>query len=382
MRNHGRFVAWNVLPAAALLISSAGAGAQEQGLEEVVVTGIRESLRQSIEIKRNSEQIVDSIASESLGKFPDTNIAESLQRITGVSIDRSGGEGQAVTVRGFGPQFNTVLLNGRRIVSDTGARSFNFDVLPAELISRVDVYKSTPATLEEGGIGSTIVLHTPRPRDIDRFRSILSAKALYEDLSENWTPEVFGMVSNTFADDRAGWLLSASYQKRENRSERILMDGVLTAPRDSMALIAADLAAQGFAPEDQFFVPQNLNISPVDEERERTNVNATFQYAFTDALELTVDAMYGRFNVFTETNALTFFVTPSIITNAVFDENRVATQLTQTVDAAVDYTRSERDRPTDPYASGINRRPPDRFPGHALACGARLLVVAHQVRRR
>src|SRR5688572_3870390 len=79
-------------------------------LEEVVVTGIRSSLRRSMEIKRSSGEIVDSIASESLGKFPDTNIAESLQRITGVSIDRSGGEGQAVTVRGFGPEFNTVLL--------------------------------------------------------------------------------------------------------------------------------------------------------------------------------------------------------------------------------------------------------------------------------
>src|SRR5258708_25304799 len=112
--------------------------AQDGSLEEVIVTGIRSSLRQAMEIKRNSDVIVDSIASESLGKFPDTNIAESLQRITGVSIDRSGGEGQAITVRGFGPQFNTVLLNGRRIVSDTGARSFNFDVLPAELISRVD----------------------------------------------------------------------------------------------------------------------------------------------------------------------------------------------------------------------------------------------------
>jgi TonB-dependent receptor len=132
------------------------------------------------------------------------------------------------------------------------------------------------------------------------------------------------------------------------------MDGVLTAPRDSLTLIAADLAAQGFAPEDQFFIPQNLNISPIDEERERTNVNATFQYAFTDDLELTVDAMYGSFSVFTETNALTFFVTPSIITSAQFDENRVATQLTQTVDAAVDYTRSERDRPTDSYSSGVN----------------------------
>jgi iron complex outermembrane recepter protein len=323
-------------------------------LEEVVVTGIRSSLRQAMEIKRNSEQIVDSIASESLGKFPDTNIAESLQRITGVSIDRSGGEGQAVTVRGFGPQFNTVLLNGRRIVSDTGQRSFNFDVLPAELISRVDVYKSATAELEEGGIGSTITLHTPRPLEIGQFKSIFAAKALYEDLSENVTPEVFGMISDTFADNRAGVLVSASYQKRKNRIERILMDGILTAPRDSLTLIAQDLAAAGYSADDQFFIPQNLNISPLDEDRERTNLNATFQYQIADNLKLTLDGMYDEFNVNTQSNALTFFVTPSIITSATFNENRVATSLTQTVDAATDFTRAVRDRPTDTYATGLN----------------------------
>lgn len=327
---------------------------QGESLEEVVVTGIRSSLRQAMEIKRNSDQIVDSIASESLGKFPDTNIAESLQRITGVSIDRSGGEGQAVTVRGFGPAFNTVLLNGRRIASDTGARSFNFDVLPAELISRVDVYKSATALLQDGGIGSTILLHTPRPLDIGQFKSIFSAKALYEDLSGNTTPEVFGMISDTFMDGRVGLLLSASYQKRENRSERIITDGYLTAPRDSMTLIADDLAAQGFSADDQFFIPQNVNVSPVDEDRERTNVNATFQYRLADNLNLTLDGMYDKFKVFTESNTLGFFVTPSIITAAQFDENRTATSVTQTVNAAIDFIRAVRDRPTDIYAGGLN----------------------------
>ena len=327
---------------------------QGQDLEEVVVTGIRSSLRQAMEIKRDSDQIVDSIASESLGKFPDTNIAESLQRITGVSIDRSGGEGQAVTVRGFGPEFNTVLLNGRRLASDTGARSFNFDVLPAELISRVDVYKSATSLLQEGGIGSTILLHTPRPLDLGEFKSILSAKALYEDLSENTTPELFGMISNTFADGRLGLLASASYQKRENRSERILTDGYLTAPRDSMELIADDLAAQGYSADDQFFIPQNLNISPVDEDRERINFNTTLQYQIAGNLRLTVDGMYDKFSVQTEANTLGFFVTPSIITNAQFDGNRTATSITQTLDAAIDYIRAVRDRPTDIYAGGLN----------------------------
>jgi iron complex outermembrane recepter protein len=336
-------------PAAAQSTAAPG-----QELEEVIVTGIRSSLRQAMEIKRDSDQIVDSIASESLGKFPDTNIAESLQRITGVSIDRSGGEGQAVTVRGFGPEFNTVLLNGRRLASDTGARSFNFDVLPAELISRVDVYKSATALLQEGGIGSTILLHTPRPLDLGEFKSIVSAKALYEDLSENTTPEIFGMISDTFADGRIGLLASASYQKRENRAERILTDGYLTAPRDSMTMIAGDLAAQGYSADDQFFIPQNLNVSPVDEDRERINFNTTLQYQIAGNMRLTVDGMYDKFNVFTEANSLGFFVTPSIITAAQFDGNRTATSITQTIDAAVDFTRSVRDRPTDIYAGGLN----------------------------
>jgi iron complex outermembrane recepter protein len=327
---------------------------QGEVLDEVVVTGIRGSLARATEIKRNSDQIVDSIASESLGKFPDSNIAESLQRISGVSIDRSGGEGQAVTVRGFGPQFNTVLLNGRRIASDTGARSFNFDVLPAELISRVDVYKSAAANLEEGGIGSTIMLHTPRPLDINGFKAITSARALYEDLSDEVTPQVFGMISNRFAEGRFGALLSASYQERENRVERFLTDGYLTASRDSMTLIASDLAAQRYAAEDQFFIPQNLNISPVAEHRERTNINATLQFQPTENLRLTVDGMYDEFTVSSESDTLGFFVTPSIITGAQFDENRTATQITQTVDAAIDFVRSERDRPTDTYATGLN----------------------------
>jgi len=323
-------------------------------VDEVVVTGIRGSLARAIEIKRNSDQIVDSIASESIGKFPDSNIAESLQRISGVSIDRSGGEGQSVTVRGFGPQFNTVLLNGRRIVSDTGARSFNFDVLPAELISRVDVYKSAAANLDEGGIGSTIMLHTPRPLDIDGFKAITSVRGLYEDLSGKVTPQAFGMISNNFADGRFGALLSVSYQERENRIERFLTDGYLTAPRDSMTLIASDLAAQGYAADDQFFLPQNLNISPVAEHRERLNLNTTLQFQATDRLRLTLDGMYDKFTVKSESDTLGFFVTPSIITAADFDDNRTATAITQTVDAAVDFIRSERDRPTDTYATGLN----------------------------
>ena len=334
--------------------ASAQSASQETSMEEVLVTGIRSSLQQAMDIKRDSDAMVDSIASESLGKFPDTNIAESLQRITGVSIDRSGGEGQSVTVRGFGPQFNTVLLNGRRQVSDTGARSFNFDNLPAELVSRVDVYKSAQARLQSGGIGSTIVMHTPRPLDIGSFKAVGSAKMLHEDLSGESTPELFGMVSNTFADGRMGALLSVTYEERKNRIERFLTDGILTAPRDGLTLIADDLADQGYSADDQFFIPQVLNISPIDEQRERININSTFQFQATDDLTFTLDAMFNDFDVQTQSNTLTFFVTPSIITDATFDENRTATTFTQNQNAATDFTMAERSRPSESQAFGFN----------------------------
>ena len=121
-------------------------------VEVIQVKGIRSSLKASMLDKKASNVVSDGIKAEDLGKFPDLNVAESLQRITGVAIDRDGGEGQAVTIRGFGPQFNTVLVNGRQIASETQGREFNFDVLAAEQIVGADVYKSTTASMQEGGI--------------------------------------------------------------------------------------------------------------------------------------------------------------------------------------------------------------------------------------
>ena len=113
-----------------------------EDVEVIAVTGIRSSLRSSMLDKKASNVVTDGIKAEDLGKFPDLNVAESLQRITGVAIDRSGGEGQAVTIRGFGPQFNTVLVNGRQIATDSAGREFNFDVLAADQITGADIYKS------------------------------------------------------------------------------------------------------------------------------------------------------------------------------------------------------------------------------------------------
>ena len=151
---------------------------------EIVVTGIRASLREAMNIKRNAEGVVDAISAEDMGKFPDSNLAELLQRITGVSIDRNNGEGQYVTVRGFGPEFNLVTLNGRTMptstlgdgVSAPSSRAFDFGNLASEGIPAVEVYKTGRAAIPSGGIGSTINIRTTRPLDAPGFKGSVSAK--------------------------------------------------------------------------------------------------------------------------------------------------------------------------------------------------------------
>ncbi len=199
-------------------------------IQEVVVTGLRQSLETSMTIKRDSLGIVDAISPEDIGKLPDTNLAESLQRITGVSIDRSGGEGAFVTVRGFGPEFNTVLLNGRQIATPTdpsqaSGRAFSFDTLASELISGVEVFKSSVAHLQSGGVGSAINIRTARPFDYRGFKFSASGDINYEDNSDESSPDAAFLVTDTFFDGRLGILASGSYQRRKDRLNQAQTDG-------------------------------------------------------------------------------------------------------------------------------------------------------------
>jgi len=156
---------------------------QSDQVEEVLVTGIRASLEASMDIKRESAGVVDAISAEDIGKFPDTNLAESLQRITGVSIDRVNGEGSQITVRGFGPANNMVTLNGRTMPAGftygggSGAggtfggatRAFDFANLASESVSGVQVYKTGRANVSSGGIGATVNITTTRPLEKEGF---------------------------------------------------------------------------------------------------------------------------------------------------------------------------------------------------------------------
>ena len=287
--------------------------AVETSSDEIVVTGIRASLRASMEIKREAHGIVDAISAEDIGKFPDTNLAESLQRITGVSIDRSNGEGSTVTVRGFGPEFNLVTLNGRQMptsslgdgASPPSGRSFDFANLASEGIAGVEVYKTGRASVASGGIGATINIKTAKPLDTPGLKGSIGGK-LVLDTSRNEgtpvTPELSGIISDTFADGRFGVALSGSYQKRKasvNQANVGWRDGYLGSENNWGSL--AQPGTPGFAnitnrpgPNDVYAVPQNASYDLTDIDRERINGQLVLQFRPIDDLTLTADYTYSQ----------------------------------------------------------------------------------------
>ncbi|MGN5374023.1 TonB-dependent receptor [Sphingomonas hankookensis] len=286
------------------------APATEEGGDAITVTGIRASLRDALNIKRNAQGVVDAISAEDIGKFPDTNLAESLQRITGVSIDRQNGEGSTVTVRGFGPEYNLVVLNGRQLPTSTlgdgasapASRSFDFANLASEGIAGVEVYKTGRAAVPSGGIGSTINIKTPRPLDRPGMRGSFAARGVV-DTSQNGkdqiTPELSGVFSTTFGnEDQFGFLVSGSYQKRNasvNTGSVGFGNSFLGTENDW-----GTLAAEGPnvinrpGPTDVYEVPQSAAYNLTDIRRERINGQAVLQYRPIESLTATVDFTYSR----------------------------------------------------------------------------------------
>jgi len=328
---------------------------EESVLEEVVVTGIRSSIKRAQDIKRDASGVVDSIAAEDLGKFPDLNVAESLQRIPGVSIDRSGGEGQQVTVRGLGPQFNTVLMNGRQIATDTGGREFSFDVLASEQITGANIYKSSTSTLQEGGIGATVNLTTARPLDTPGLQIAGSVKAIYETLSEDTSPAASLLVSNTFADDTIGVGIAISRQERDVQINRIQTAGwrpgqTISNNRDGVLFTNA-------------FIPRNWDQIVDSQERTRTNASLTLQFAPSDDLTVTLDGFQSRFEIDSLVTDLASWFEPDRVGSGTIDPaTGTLLNFTQEIglnqgsgDPATDFVshrRNGRDSTTDGF--GIN----------------------------
>ena len=199
------------------------AAADAVDLDKVEVKATyRESLQQSLDEKRYSVEQVDAIYAEDIGKFPDLNLAESMQRIAGVSIDREGGEGQQISVRGLGSDFTRVRINGLEALSTAGSgstgvnrsRGFDFNTFASELFSRVKVNKTQSAQMDEGSLGATVDLRASRPFDFEGFQASLNGQYGYNELSRSKDPRVSALLSNTWADGRFGALVSAAWSKR------------------------------------------------------------------------------------------------------------------------------------------------------------------------
>jgi TonB-dependent receptor len=304
-----------------------------QELEEVVVTGLRGSLKASMNTKREAIGVVEAINAEDIGKFPDTNLSEALQRITGVSIDRRNGEGALVTARGFGPQFNMVTLNGRQMPAAdafgsgelvTGgvggnARSFNFANLAADSISAVEVYKTGKANVATGGIGATVNVRTARPFDNEGFVLNLGVKGVNDTtnrVGSDYTPELSGIFSYANDNKSFGVGLAASFSERDSGSSTATVNdwhiqpwsrASLDANRGSAPLFrnnndTPDNANDDFTqaeirgePADGqlYGIPNDIRYAFSDSHRERVNGQLTLQFAPLAGLTFTGDLTYA-----------------------------------------------------------------------------------------
>lgn len=296
----------------------ADAGTPAEG--DIVVTGIRASLANALDLKRATIGVVDAISAEDIGEFPDANIAESLQRITGVSVDRVNGEGRGITVRGLGPEFNTVLLNNRLLSTEGGGRSFSFDILSSELITGAEVYKSSEARLQEGGIGSTVILRTARPTDRAGLHFAGSVAGRHDNTSDEITPVASGVLSWSNADKTFGILASGIYDKRIFQLSNISTDGWI---------IDQDIDTNGDGVTDtSAALPRTLNFTSTANRRERIGGTFAVDVVPTDTLRISIDALYTQQKVESRTNQLGYYVDPARITNATVNANGTATSFT------------------------------------------------------
>jgi len=309
----------------------------KKDVEVIAVTGIRSSIQESTRLKRDASGVVDAISAEDIGKFPDTNLAESLQRITGVSIDRSNGEGSQITVRGFGPDFNMVTLNGRTMPASNlpagggvaNSRAFDFSNLASDAVLSVSVYKTGNASIATGGIGATVDIVTGKPLDNPGFQASFGAKAQMDTtnrVGSDITPELSGLLSWTDEEETFGASVTFNSQKRDSSASGAFVNQWRTAAYDGTITQAADDITLTNAPDigQLYSMPSDLRYYVADRERERTNAQFTFQFRPSEKLTTTLDYTYAKQDLF-EARAEQSIWMDTYKSHLGFDDNEVKT---------------------------------------------------------
>jgi iron complex outermembrane recepter protein len=302
------------LAIAALLspaLHAADATDETEPLDEVVVTGTRAALIESRELKKNAGIVQDSIVAEDLGRFPDANVADSLSHVTGITISRTrGGEGQYVSIRGLGPAYSIVTLNGRILATDGDGREFAFDVLPSEVISGADVYKSADASHLEGSIGGTINLSSAKPLDQPGRHVRFSLDGDYNDLSEKNGYKASAVFSNTFGGDTMGLMLTATYQDVTDRSDALQEFSVNP---DSPGEFDANEDGVISADESGLLGLCCTSFGARIQKKQRTGVTGMWQWKPNERFSTSVDALFTRLDAPTVGYLESFYVEDSIL---------------------------------------------------------------------
>jgi len=318
-----------LMGAAAVSLIASGASAQEQEApddnesrqETVVVTGFRQSLQQAIAIKRNESAIVDAISAEDIADFPDLNLAESLQRIPGVSIDRVGGEGRQITVRGLGADFTRIRINGMEALATSGAsdasggsnrgRGFDFNTFASDLFNELKVTKTSSASIDEGSLGATVDLRTAQPFDYDPGMTAAGSVQLgYNDLSEESSPRYAGLLSWKNDSGTFGALVSVAYSDRT-----IIEEGFSTVRWQDANFAAVNGAACPAGPDcslidvnSSIYHPRIPRYGRLTHEQERLGITGSLQFRPTDATTVSLDVLHSDFEGTREESYLEVFM--------------------------------------------------------------------------
>jgi iron complex outermembrane receptor protein len=288
-------------------------------LEEVIVTGYRKSLNAALDLKRDSVGSVDQIVAEDIAAFPELNLAESIQRIPGVSIQRDAGEGRQISVRGLGPQFTRVRINGMEALTSVSSsdanggtnrtaagsgRAFDFNVFASELFNNITVHKTASADIDEGSLGATVDLRTARPFDYNGFTAVMGAKEDYNDLAGTIMPRYTGLISDTFFDGKFGALLSAAWTKRaivDDGSSTVRWqnglnsDGTKSANNDFTHL-GAGYTGPSLDALNAAFRPRIPRYEEYHTSEGRLGLTNSLQWKPTDKTLVNLDTLYAQFN--------------------------------------------------------------------------------------
>lgn len=317
------------------------AAGNDDATQDIVVTGFRGSLDNALALKKESSGLVDSILAEDVGKFPDSNLAESMQRVPGVALARGdGGEGRQITVRGLPPLFTRVLIGGMEAnsqvaqtdINNSGggssrSRAFDFSAYPSEIFSSLTVRKSSTADSEEGSLGATVDLRAPRPFDYKEDLILTaSAKAIYSDLSKDVGPRLAGLVSKKFGSNgEFGFLIGAAYTQRDTRDEGYAPSSILPATADqgfcspigyvpqnpgtnavrgSSATMCGTGVPRTSTPaaydqinKDNVFLPRLPRYERSDQHYSRLGVTGSLQWQPDDSTDVVLDGIYTRYKV-------------------------------------------------------------------------------------